>query len=114
MWKCEKVSETDWRPHGGEGFSFQYICKTDEETGTAYAIVNPTDCFFAYLSTMPTERGIGTTVLPLVEDELKKRGCKTIYAIPQTRISERLLKKHGYTQSERSPIELKKELNISV
>jgi len=112
MWKCEKVTETDWRPHGGEGFSFQYFCRTDSETGTAYAIVNPTNCDFAYLSTMPTKRGIGTAVLPLVEDELEKRGCKTIYAIPETHISERLLKTHGYTQSERSPIELKRKLTV--
>lgn len=112
MWKCEKIAETDWRPHGGEGFSFQYLCKTEVgETGTAYAIVNPTDCYFVYLSTMPSRRGIGTTVLPIVESELKQRGCKTIYAIPETKISHRLLAAHGYKQSERSPIELKKDLD---
>jgi hypothetical protein len=90
-WKCSKVKETDYRPEH-EGISFQYLCKTDGETGNAYAIINPSRCEFVYLTTFPEHKGIGKTVEPLIEEELKYHGnCETIYALPKSTAGRKLL-----------------------
>ena len=90
-WKCEKSSEKDYRPEH-EGIALQYVCKTDGESGWALALINPSECEFVSLSTMPTHKGIGKTVEPLIEEELKGHGCKTIYALPKSTAGERLLR----------------------
>lgn len=92
VWKCSKVGETDYRPEH-EGISFQYLCTIDGETGTANAIISPSECLFVHLSTMPTRRGIGKAVEPLIEEKLKQKGgCKTIFALPKSTAGERLLR----------------------
>ena len=100
-WTCEKRSEHDYREEGGEGFSITYTCVNElGEKGWAYAIINPSICHWAYLVVCPDKQGIGSTVLPLIEEEMRSRGCKKISCIPTQKRVEDWLIRHGYKPGE--------------
>jgi len=94
-WKCEKGKEIDHRPDG-EGFTFRYQCKRNSNQGDARAIFNPTDCTLAYLETMPSGKGIGKAVSPLLEKDMLKKGCKVVKATVKTSAGYKYLVSQGY------------------
>ena len=101
---CRQISFHDYREEEGIGVTMQWSCDLDNgEKGWAMATINSEECIFALLETMPRQRGIGTAVMPFIEAEMRREGCKSILALPKKGESRKILSRAGYIPLKENP-----------